>query len=149
MSSGNLYHDNKYSIAITPANGVAGQTDIEGVELDMADYEGVMAIVTFGAIDGGAVTSLKWQQDTATGMASAADLLGSSVTVADTDDNKVKVLDLKNPSEQFVRLYVTRGTQDATIASAVYVQYGARVKPVTHGSNVAGESHVAPAEGTA
>ena len=34
MSSGNLYHDAKVSIAITPANGVAGQTAIEGVELD-------------------------------------------------------------------------------------------------------------------
>jgi hypothetical protein len=38
------------------------------------------------------------------------------------------------------------------VGSATYIQYGhasARKAPVTHGTNVSGELHVSPAEGTA
>lgn len=147
--SDTLYHNVKATIAIAPASGVAGTSDINGATLDMAGFDGVMAIVTFGTITGGAVTSIKWQQDSASGMGTAADLAGTSVTVADTDDEKVKIMDLRNPLERYVRIVVDRGTQNAVVASAVYLQYAAKAMPVTHATGVAGESHVSPAEGTA
>ncbi len=145
-----LLKDTKVTQAITPTAGAAGTTDINGAELDMSGYEGVMAIVTFGAITAGAVTSIKMQQDTATGMSSAADLAGTAQTVADSDDDKVFIINLHRPRERFVRLVVDRGTQNAVVASATYVQYGASTVPTTQGTGVAGsESHVSPAEGTA
>ena len=137
------------TIAITSAAGVAGTSDLNGATLDMQGFEGVLMIVTFGVITGSAVTTIKAQQDSAAGMGTAADLLGTEQTVADTDDEKTFYIDLYKPEERYVRLVVPRATQNAVVASATYIQYGAKKAPVTHGTNVSGETHVSPIEGTA
>lgn len=145
----NLSKDMKISQAITVTNGAAGTDDINGVTLDMAGFEGVLMEITFGAITSGAVTSIKAQQDTDSAMGTAADLLGTAQTIADDDDEQTFYIDLVKPAERYVRLVVDRGTQNAVVASATYIQYGAHVQPTTHGSNVSGETHISPAEGTA
>ena len=144
-----LGKDTKITIAITPTEGAAGTSDINGAILDMQGYENAMAIVTFGEITAGAATSIKMQQDTAAAMGGAADLAGTGQTIADTDDDKTFYIDLIKPQERYVRLVVDRGTQNAVVASATYLQYNGVKKPVTHGTNVAGESFYSPAEGTA
>lgn len=136
-------------IAITPADGVAATTDINGTIVDTAGYDGVLALVTFGVITANAVTSVKWQQDTAVAMGGAADLLQSGVAVLDTDDNKTFYIDLGKPRERYVRIVVDRGTQNAVVSSATYLLYRARRFPVTHGTNVSGEQWTYPAEGNA
>lgn len=144
-----LAQKNKITQAIAPAAGVAGTTDINGATLDMSGFEGILMKVTFGAITASAVTSIKAQQGAASDLSDTADLLGTGQTIADTDDEKVFYIDLYKPRERYVRLVVDRGTQNAVVASAEYEQYGARNEPVTHGSNVSGETHISPAEGTA
>lgn len=140
----------KITQAITVTNGAAGTTDINGVTLDMANYEGVLIAVTMGAIVATAVTSIKAQQGEASDMSDAADLAGTSQAVAVADAEKTFYIDLKKPRERYVRLVVDRGTANATVASATYFQYGPRTIPVaSHGSNVSGETHISPAEGTA
>lgn len=145
----NLSKESKILQAITPTNGAAGTTDIEGVTLDMQGFEGVLMLVTMGAITANAVTSIKAQQGAASNLSDAADLAGTAQTIADTDDDKVFYIDLFRPQERYVRLYVDRGTANAVVASAEYIQYGARKEPTTHGSNVSGETHVSSSEGTA
>jgi hypothetical protein len=135
--------------AITPTAGVAGTTDINGSIADMAGFDGILMQVTFGAITAGAVTSIKAQQGQQSGGGDQADLAGTAQTIADTDDDKVFYIDLVGPLERYVRLVVDRGTQNAVVASAVYYKYRERKAPVTHGSGVAGETHISPAEGTA
>ncbi len=139
----------KISQAVTVTNGAAGTTDINGATLDMQGYEGVLMIVTMGAIVAGAVTGIRAQQGAQSDLSDAADLAGSAQVIADTDDEKTFYIDLYRPAERYVRLVVDRATQNATVAAADYIQYGARKMPVTHGSNVSGESHSSPAEGTA
>jgi hypothetical protein len=135
--------------AVTVTNGAAGATDINGVTLDMSGFEGVIMEVTFGAIVSGAATSIKAQQGQASNLSDAADLEGTSQTIADTDDEKTFYIALHKPRERYVRLVVKRATQNAT-CSARYFQYGARTLPVAaHGTAVSGEAHVSPAEGTA
>ena len=145
----NFSKNHKISQAITVTEGAAGQVAIEGAVLDMAGFEGVLMEITFGAITAGAATSIKAQQGAAAAMGDAADLLGTSQTIADTGDEKTYYIDLYKPKERYVRLYVSRATQDSVVASATYIQYGAHKVPVTHGSNVSGELHASPAEGTA
>lgn len=139
----------KISSAITPTAGAAGTTDIEGTTLDMQGFEGVLMMVRMGAITSGAVTSIKAQQDSASTMATAADLEGTSQTIADDDGDQTFYIDLYRPTERYVRLHVDRGTQNAVVASAEYIQYGPRKAVTTHGSNVSGEAHAGPDEGTA
>ena len=145
----NLSKNVKISTAITPTAGVAATSDINGTILDMSGYEGVLVIVRMGAITSGAVTSIKMQQDTAVGGGTMADLLGSSQTIADDDDDETFYIDCNNPQERYVRLVVDRGTQNAVVASANYIQYGAHKAPPSHGTGVSGELLVGVAEGTA
>lgn len=145
----NLSKQIKITQAITPTDGAAGTADINGTILDMQGFEGVLVEVVFGTITSGAVTSIKMQQDTASGMGTAADLTGTAQTVADDDDEQIFYIDLYKPVERYVRVVVDRGTQNAVVASATYFQYGAHDQPVSHGATVSGETHVSPAEGTA
>ena len=138
----------KISTAVTVTNGAAATSDIEGTVLDMSGFEGVLMLVQTGAIVSGAVTLIKAQSGTDDTVSDAADLLGTSQSIADTDDEDVFYIDLYKPVERYVRLYVTRGTQNATV-SANYIQYGPAKMPTTHGTIVNGETHVSPAEGTA
>lgn len=147
---GHLSDNVKTQIAITATQGAAAQTDINGDEFDMKGYESIRVIVVFGTITAGAVTSIKWQQDTATGMGSAADLAGTAITVAADDDGKMFISDLIRPKERFVRVVVDRGTQNAVVEQAIYEAYGPSEVPVTQHADVDTlEKHVSPAEGTA
>lgn len=139
---------NSVSRVITVTNGAAGTTDIESSVVDTSDCEGVVFILQMGAIVSGAVTSAKVQQGAASNLSDAADLTGTSQTIADTDDDEVFVFDVRRPRERYVRLYVDRGTQNAT-CSAIAIKYGVRNQPVTHGTGVNAEAFAYPAEGTA
>jgi hypothetical protein len=145
----NLSKNCKISTAITPTAGAAGTSTINGTTLDTQDSEGVLIIVRMGTITTGAVTSIKVQQGDASNLSDAADLAGTGQTIADTDDDKTFYIDLYKPLKRYVRVVVSRATQNAVVASAEYFQYETRKMPVTHGAGVAGELHISPAEGTA
>ena len=147
----NLSKVTKVTSAVTPTAGAAGTTDIEGTTLDMQGFDGVMAIVRMGTITSTAVTSIKMQQGAASDLSDAADLLGTAITVADDDDGQTFIIDLYKPRERYVRVYVDRGTANAVVASAEYVQYGPRNIPTTMNVTdaVTCETHISPAEGTA
>lgn len=145
-----LSQECKISQAITVTNGAAGTTAINGAIIDMAGYDGLLILVTFGAIVATAVTSIKAQQGEASNLSDAADLLGTGQTIADTDDEKTFYIDIPKPRERYIRLVVSRGTANATVADALYIQYRKRsTGAASHGTNVAGELHTAEAEGTA
>lgn len=128
----------------------AGTTDITTDTVDMSGYDGICWLVPFGAITSGAVTSIKAQQGAASGMGDAADLLGTSVTVADTESDKTFYLEVNKPQERYVRAIVDRGTQNAVVHAILAVLYKGSKMPVTHGAGISGgEVHASPAEGTA
>ena len=90
----NLSENVKVTTALDYASGSA---DRNGATLDMQGYEGVLMIVKLAAVATGAVTSIKAQQDSASGMGTAADLAGTGQTIADDDDNQVFIIDLYQP----------------------------------------------------
>lgn len=143
----NLSKDVRIYQAITPTAGAAGTTAIEGETLDMEGYESVLMVVNFGAITAKAVTSIKAQQSSDD--STWNDLEGTSQTVADTDGGDIFFIDLVKPTDRYVRVYVSRATQNAVVACANYYVSGAKKVPVTHDTVVNGEIHISPAEGTA
>lgn len=132
-------------------NAVAAGTSVQnGAALDMSGYDGVMFIAAFGTLTAGAVTGLKAQQDTVSGMGSAADLAGSLVSVADSNSNKVAILDVFRPLERYVRPVVTRGTANAVIDGVIAIQYKGDKRPSVQDATVAAAKALqSPAEGTA
>jgi hypothetical protein len=149
MLSGYLSESCKITPAILPSEGVAAATDLEGATLDMAGFDGVLMVVTFGAITANAVTAITAQQGALSNASDMTNLAGTGQTIADDDDDLTFYIDLQRPTERYVRLHVDRATQNAVVASATYIQYKARNVPVTHADGVAGETHATPAEGTA
>lgn len=137
---------------IRVSNAVAaGQTAINCTPVDMAEAESVEFLVLWGAITAGGVQSVKAQQDTAVGMGSAADLLGSKQDVADTDDNLVTRMEIIKPEERFVRCVISRATQNSAIDGVIAILRYPRVEPVVQDATVQGtpEVMVSPIEGTA
>lgn len=126
-----------------------GTADVNGAAIDMADFEGVLFILFGGTITDGNL-SLSAQQDSVVGMGGAQDLLGSLTTILDADDNKVAVLDIRNPGKQFLRGVAARaGVTGAVIDAMIAIQYNGRKKPTIHDATVAAsKSLVTPAEGT-
>ncbi len=130
----------------------AGTTAVNSSSVDMQGFESCTFLVALGAITTGAVTSIKVQQSGDDGVAdSFADLKGTSITIADTDDNKIALVEVHNPRERYVRCVVSRGTANAVIDSIVAIQTGPKDEPTTHDTAtvVGSEIHHAPAEGTA
>ena len=124
--------------------------DVTSDIIDMAGYDGVLFLVIWGAITDG-TPKVKAQQDSDSAMGAAADLTGTSVAIADTDDNKMAILDILQPQERYVRCVVTRGGSTGAVVDAILaIQYNAHAEPVTQSGDVAGhEKHVTPIEGTA
>ena len=139
--------EGKITTAVTMTNGAAGTSDINGTTLDMSGFEHVLIAVDIGPITSGAATSIKAQQGENSDGSSMADLEGTSQTIEDDDDDKTFYIDLIKPEKRYIRLVVLRATQNATV-SAHYIQTGAHKAPTSHGTGVAGESHVTPIEGT-
>ncbi len=128
----------------------AGSTGVDSDIVDTAGYEGVRFIMGLGAIVAGAVTSAKLQQNSANSGAGMADLEGSKIDIADTDDNKIVITEIYRPRERYVRLSTSRATQNATIDFLLVELYGTRRKPITEDSSVvAAEVAASPGEGTA
>ncbi len=129
---------------------VSGTADRNGDEFDMQNYDGVLMVVHFAAIAGGATVSIKAQQDTVTGMGTAQDLLGTGQTVADDDDDQIFVIDLYRPLERFVRLVVDNDGANATAQSATYYGYHVNKSPTDNNVTdaVTYELHISPEEGT-
>lgn len=134
-------------IGISVTAGAAGTSDINGATADCQGYDGLQIEVVMGAIVSGAVTTIKAQgsDDDSTW----ADLTDTSQAVADDADEKAFYIDLFRPIHRYNRVVVDRGTQNATVVTALYHKYGAAKAPVSQGSNVSGELHFSPAAGTA
>lgn len=128
----------------------AGTSDVNSDIIDTAGFEGIRIITGFGAIVSGAATSVKAQQNTANSGTGMADLAGTSITVGDTDDNKVTIVEIYRPQERYIRQVTKRASQNATIDFMIVEYYGAKKQPITEGTNViSAEVSTSPAEGTA
>jgi hypothetical protein len=121
----------------------AGTSTVNATGVDMAGYEGVIFITSFGTA--AADNSINAQQSTDN--SSFADLAGTSV-VSGTSDEDVWV-DIYRPLERYVRIEAIR-TTSSTLESIWAIQYGARKQPVdnTTSGTIIGEAHVSPAEGS-
>jgi hypothetical protein len=128
------------------ATTATGTTTINGTAVDMANYDGVLFVCKLSTA--AANNTMKAQQDTAVGMGSAADLLGSAIVPGASDE--ILWIDLFKPQERFVRAAVLRGTT-TVIEWCIAIQYTARLRPVSNAlaGTIAGKVLSSPIEGTA
>jgi hypothetical protein len=137
-------------VKITKLNDAtaSGLTTINSAVVDMAGFDGVVFLTSSGTIAASGTATVKVQQDTAPGMGSAADLLGTAQAFVDTDDNKSVAVDIKRPLERYLRLVIARATANSDWGPIWALQYRTRKLPVTQGLDKS-EMHQSPIEGTA
>lgn len=125
-------------------------TDRTGAAFDMSGVEGVLGIVKFAAIASSADTDIYWQQaDDSSFSVNAESLEGTSIDVADDDDNQVFASLLVRPTRRYVRMYINKDASNATAEVLVYVGVGVRKAPCDNTeADVTYEEHISPAAGT-
>lgn len=110
--------------------GAAGTDDIEGSAVDMSNYQGLKAEVSFGTITSGAVTSILVQQSPNSDFSGTPTTL-KTITVADGDDDKTFLVDVYKPQPslgKYLRAVVDRATQNAVVGPIMYTQYDPRIQ---------------------
>lgn len=130
----------------------AGTTDItDATAVDCAGYEGVRFIFAFGTITAGAATSVAaCSLDTSSPTPGTDDIAGSKITVVDTADDTIVILDIHKPIKRYVRPFVKRATQNAVVNSIIAELYKPHTMPVTKDTTVTAQNLLAsPANGTA
>lgn len=128
---------------------VDGNADRNGAIIDMAGYDGVLAIIKLAAIAGGAVTNCHWEQDDDVAGGGMDDLAGTGMTIAADDDNQIFINDLYRPQKRYVRIVMDKDAANNCAESVIYIRYGAAQKPVvqTVADAVTYERNVSPDEG--
>ena len=116
----------------------AGSTDSNGSGVSLAGYDGVLFIALLGTLTANQVTSLKAQQSSDDGSSDAyTDIEGSSTDpMDDADSNKLLLLDVFRPQEEYVRPVVERATANAVIDGVIAIRYRAKDRPVTQGADI-------------
>jgi hypothetical protein len=138
---------------VTTTAGAAGTSAITSSAVDMAGYLGCLFIVTIGAIVTGGVQSIKLQQSSDDAAADDySDIADTSQTVADDADNTTFLIDIRNPQKRYLKLVVSRATQNATVGGVIAIPYGkkSRGAVLSAGTAITAiERFNFPAEGTA
>ena len=138
-------YSTKKDVALTPAQGVAGTSDLFGPAMDMQGYEAIDCDLRFGTIDSGAALSVGWQWSDTGGNQSnewtdvpTPDGGTASVSVPDSFDNGYCTIELTRPIHRYYRLKVDRGAQNSVIALATYHRWKPFRSPVDDGNTVKG-----------
>jgi hypothetical protein len=132
-------------------SSAAGAATVTGPSVNMMDFEGVVFIVQFGPITGGA-PGVKAQGGQLANGSDAADLAGTDTAdnLPYPTSNQCVVLDVYRPEFPFITPVVT-GAADAAINSVIAILYGPRSKPTANDPITVATTNavVSPALGTA
>lgn len=125
---------------VTPAAGI-----------DMAGAENLLFVAQFGAITAGADCYIEARGSDDDGDSDPyTPLDGTRLAVADTDDNKVVLLQINRPVHRYIKLIIHRDTQNVVVDSVLAIRSGMRTYPVAADATVADtEEHSSPVEGSA
>lgn len=116
----------------------AGTTDINAAVVDMQDYRGALCIAAVGTLTANQVTKLIAEQSKARdGTGDAFAKIAETTALADTDGNKLLILEVCEPQERYVRFTLDRGTANAVLDSMVVLLYRPRVRPTIKDVTVA------------
>ena len=134
------------------SNYSLASTDLASLTVvDTQGFSGCRFIFSFSTITSGAATSIG-----VCGLATSSptmttdDLTGSSITVLDTNDDGVFMIDIKSPTQRYLRPWVKRATQNAAVGAVIAELYDPIVQPTSLSATGRGqETWVSPANGTA
>lgn len=128
----------------------AGTNDtINSTVVDVSGIDSIVFVSSVGTVDNTGTVDI--HVETSSDNSTFNDLLGSKISFATADDNKIAVTEIVHPQEQYLRVAATRATANAVLDGVVAILNGAPSVPVTADTTTvkSTEIHQSPAEGTA
>lgn len=120
----------------------AGTTDVlASTEIDMQGYDSLMVVGCIGAIAASGSVSMQLKNSDTSGTygSGTIDNIGSAAAnSADTDDNKLLILEVHKPPRRYIKVYTTRATGNITPLALVAILFNAKDVPVTQSTSVGG-----------
>jgi len=113
---------------------VTSNTALTETEIDCTGFDRVCHIINVGAMTATGTFDYKVQEDSATGMATAADITGAALTQvkAATGASKVYAIDIPvNPAKPFQKAVAACGTADVTVGAIAVLYEGSGAFPKT------------------
>ena len=113
---------------------VTSNTDLTETEIDCTGFDRVCHIINVGAMTANGTFDYQVQEDSATGMASAADVTGAKLTQvkAATGASKVYAIDIPvNPAKPFQKAVVACGAANVTVGAIAVLYKGSGTYPKT------------------
>ena len=113
---------------------VTSNTALTETEIDCTGFDRVCHIINVGAMTATGTFDYKVQEDSATGMATAADVTGAALTqvLAATGANKVYAIDMPvNPAKPFQIAVAACGTANVTVGAIAVLYEGSGTFPKT------------------
>jgi len=113
---------------------VTSNTALTATEIDCTGFDRVCHIINVGAMTAGGTFDYKVQEDSATGMATAADITGAALTqvLAATGASKVYAIDIPvNPAKPFQKAVAACGTANVTVGAIAVLYEGSGTFPKT------------------
>ena len=113
---------------------VTSNTALTETEIDCTGFDRVCHIINVGAMTATGTFDYKVQEDSATGMATAADITGAALTqvLAATGATKVYAIDMPvNPAKPFQKAVAACGTANVTVGAIAVLYEGSGTFPKT------------------
>ena len=113
---------------------VTSNTALTETEIDCTGFDRICHIVNVGAMTATGTFDYKVQEDSATGMSSAADVTGAALTqvLAASGGGKVYAIDLPvNPAKPFQKAVAACGTANVTVGAIAVLYEGSGTYPKT------------------
>lgn len=113
---------------------VTSNTTLTATEIDCTGFDRVCHIINVGAMTANGTFDYKVQEDSATGMATAADITGAALTQvkAATGASKVYAIDIPvNPAKPFQKAVAACGTANVTVGAIAVLYEGSGTFPKT------------------
>ena len=113
---------------------VTSDTALTETEIDCTGFDRVCHIINVGAMTANGTFDYKVQEDSATGMAAAADVTGAKLTQikAATGASKVYAIDIPvNPAKPFQKAVAACGTANVTVGAIAILYNGSGTYPKT------------------
>ena len=113
---------------------VTSDKALTATEIDCTGFDRVCHIINVGAMTANGTFDYKVQEDSATGMATAADVTGAKLTQikAATGASKVYAIDIPvNPAKPFQKAVAACGTANVTVGAIAVLYEGSGTYPKT------------------
>jgi len=127
----NLLGRTKIVQSVAPVTSDAALTE---TVIDCTGFDRVCHIINVGAMTANGTFDYKVQEDSATGMATAADITGAALTQvkAATGASKVYAIDIPvNPAKPFQKAVAACGTANVTVGAIAVLYEGSGTFPKT------------------